>query len=229
MLSHPELKDRFRNYFPVIIDVETAGFNAQTDALLEIGAVTIRMDEHGIMHPDQEFHYHVEPFAGANIEQAALDFNGIKLDCALRGAVTESEAMKGLCKAISKSQKGADCQRSVIVAHNASFDMGFINAALARTKMKRSPFHPFVSFDTTSLAALTLGQTVLIKACEAAQIPFDQQQAHGALYDAQRTAELFCFMMNRYKNLGGWPLAQPSDSKVEIDSENENINEDERE
>ncbi|MBT4883522.1 MAG: ribonuclease T, partial [Glaciecola sp.] len=87
----------------------------------------------------------------------------------------------------------------------------------------------FVSFDTTSLAALTLGQTVLIKACEAAQIPFDQQQAHGALYDAQRTAELFCFMMNRYKSLGGWPLAQPSDSKVEIDSENKNINEDERE
>lgn len=207
MLSHPELKERFRNYFPVIIDVETAGFNAQTDALLEIGAVTIRMDEDGIMHPDQEFHYHVTPFAGANIEQAALDFNGIKLDCALRGAISESEAMKALCKGISKSQKAADCQRSVIVAHNASFDMGFINAALARTKVKRPPFHPFVSFDTTSLAALTLGQTVLIKACEAAEIPFDQQQAHGALYDAQRTAELFCFMMNRYHSLGGWPLA----------------------
>jgi ribonuclease T len=218
VLSHPELKDRFRNYFPVIIDVETAGFNAQTDALLEIGAVTIRMDEHGVMHPDQEIHFHVEPFAGANIEPAALEFNGIKLDCALRGAVSESEAMKGLCKAISKSQKNAECQRSVIVAHNASFDMGFINAALARTKMKRSPFHPFVSFDTTSLAALTLGQTVLIKACEAAQIPFDQQQAHGALYDAQRTAELFCFMMNRYKNLGGWPLAQPSESESHSES-----------
>ncbi|MDG1120902.1 MAG: ribonuclease T [Glaciecola sp.] len=217
-MSHPELKDRFRNYFPVIIDVETAGFNAQTDALLEIGAVTIRMDEHGVMHPDQEIHFHVEPFAGANIEPAALEFNGIKLDCALRGAVSESEAMKGLCKAISKSQKNAECQRSVIVAHNASFDMGFINAALARTKMKRSPFHPFVSFDTTSLAALTLGQTVLIKACEAAQIPFDQQQAHGALYDAQRTAELFCFMMNRYKNLGGWPLAQPSESESHSES-----------
>ena len=125
MLSHPELKDRFRQYFPVIIDVETAGFNAQTDALLEIGAVTIRMDEHGIMHPDKEFHYHVEPFAGANIEQAALDFNGIKLDCALRGAVSESEAMKGLCKAISKSQKAAECQRSVIAIterwHSAAF------------------------------------------------------------------------------------------------------------
>lgn len=206
MLSTPELRDRFRHYFPVIIDVETAGFNAQTDALLEIAAVTLRMDEAGMLHPDQEIHYHIKPFEGANIEPAAIEFNGIKVDCALRGAVDETEAMKGLSKAISKLQKAANCQRSVIVAHNASFDMSFVNAALARTNVKRSPFHPFVSFDTTSLAALTLGQTVLVKACEAANIAFDQKQAHGALYDAQRTAELFCFMMNRYQSLGGWPL-----------------------
>lgn len=206
MLSTPELRDRFRHYFPVIIDVETAGFNAQTDALLEIAAVTVRMDEAGMLHPDQEIHYHINPFEGANIEPAAIEFNGIKVDCALRGAVDETEAMKVLSKAISKIQKAANCQRSVIVAHNASFDMSFVNAALARTNVKRSPFHPFVSFDTTSLAALTLGQTVLVKACEAANIAFDQKQAHGALYDAQRTAELFCFMMNRYQSLGGWPL-----------------------
>lgn len=206
MLSTPELRDRFRHYFPVIIDVETAGFNAQTDALLEIAAVTVRMDEVGMLHPDQEIHYHIHPFEGANIEPAAIEFNGIKVDCALRGAIDETEAMKGLSKAISKLQKSANCQRSVIVAHNASFDMSFVNAALARTNVKRSPFHPFVSFDTTSLAALTLGQTVLVKACEAANIAFDQKQAHGALYDAQRTAELFCFMMNRYQSLGGWPL-----------------------
>ena len=206
MLSTPELRDRFRHYFPVIIDVETAGFNAQTDALLEIAAVTVRMDEAGMLHPDQEIHYHIHPFEGANIEPAAIEFNGIKVDCALRGAIDETEAMKGLSKAISKLQKSANCQRSVVVAHNASFDMSFVNAALARTNVKRSPFHPFVSFDTTSLAALTLGQTVLVKACEAANIAFDQKQAHGALYDAQRTAELFCFMMNRYQSLGGWPL-----------------------
>ncbi len=213
-MSSPLLKDRFRNYFPVIIDVETAGFNAHTDALLELAAVTLKMDDQGIVHPEHEIHFHVEPFAGANIEQAALDFNGIDIECALRGAVSEADAMKGLCKAIRKLQKTADCQRSVIVAHNASFDMGFINAALERTQIKRSPFHPFVSFDTTSLAALSLGQTVLIKACQAAGIEFDQKQAHGALYDARRTAELFCFMINRYHQLGGWPLAS-----AEIDAE----------
>jgi len=202
-----QLNQRFRGYFPVIIDVETAGFNASTDALLEIAAVTLKMDDQGCLHPDETFHHHIAPFEGANIEQAALDFNGIDIHCALRGAICETEAMKSICKGVRKAQKAADCQRSVIVAHNAAFDQGFVNAAIERSSIKRTPFHPFVSFDTTSLAALALGQTVLVKACQAANIPFDQKEAHSALYDAQKTAELFCFMINRYKMLGGWPVA----------------------
>ena len=200
------LKQRFRGYFPVIIDVETAGFNAQTDALLELAAVTLRMDEEGVLHPDHTFHYHISPFEGANLEKAALEFNGIDPFCALRGAIEESYAMKDLCKNIRKAQKNADCQRSVIVAHNAAFDQGFVNAAIERSHIKRTPFHPFVSFDTTSLAGLALGQTVLVKACEAAQIDFDQNEAHSALYDTQKTAELFCFIVNKWKALGGWPV-----------------------
>lgn len=198
------IKDRFRGYYPVIIDVETAGFNAQTDALLEVAAITLKMDETGDLIPDQTFHYHIEPFEGANLEKSALDFNGIDPYCALRGAIPESEAIKSLCKNIRNAQKSADCQRSVIVAHNANFDQSFIYAAIERCNVKRTPFHPFVSFDTTSLAALTLGQTVLVKACQAALIQFDQSQAHSALYDTQKTAELFCFMVNKWKALGGW-------------------------
>ena len=201
------LSQRFRGYFPVIIDVETAGFNAQTDALLELAAVTTAMDENGVLFPDKTFHYHIDPFAGANLEKAALDFNGIDPFCALRGAVQESDAMKDLCKQVRKAQKEVDCQRSVIVAHNAAFDQGFVNAALQRCDIKRTPFHPFVSFDTTTLAGLALGQTVLIKACEAAGIEFDQNEAHSALYDTQKTAELFCFIVNKWKDLGGWPTA----------------------
>jgi ribonuclease T len=206
--TSPQLNQRFRGYFPVIIDVETAGFNAQSDALLEIAAITLKMDEHGMLTPDECFHEHVVPFEDANIEKAAIEFNGIDPFCALRGAKEESEVMKDLCKHIRKLQKQADCQRSVIVAHNATFDQSFVNAAIERQGIKRTPFHPFVSFDTTSLAALTLGQTVLVKACEAAKIDFQQSQAHSALYDTQKTAELFCYMVNRYQSLGGWPLEQ---------------------
>ncbi|MEP4891685.1 MAG: ribonuclease T [Aliiglaciecola sp.] len=200
------LNQRFRGYFPVVIDVETAGFNAQTDALLELAAVTLKMTATGDIEIDKTFHYHVNPFEGANLEQAALDFNGIDPHCALRGAIDETEAIKNLCKEIRKEQKAADCQRSVIVAHNASFDQGFVNAAIERCNIKRTPFHPFVSFDTTSLAGLTLGQTVLVKACEAAKIDFDQREAHSALYDTMKTAELFCYMVNKWKALGGWPM-----------------------
>lgn len=200
-----ELCNRFRGYFPVVIDVETAGFNALQDALLEVAAVTLKMDEDGMLHPDKTFHYHTLPFPDANIEQAALDFNGIDPYCALRGAIPEVEAMKDLCKNIRKAQKAANCQRSVIVAHNAAFDQGFMNAAIDRAELKRSPFHPFVSFDTTSLAGLAFGQTVLAKACKAAKIDFDPKAAHSALYDAQKTAELFCIMVNKWQEKVGWP------------------------
>ncbi|CUA83147.1 ribonuclease T [Pseudidiomarina woesei] len=200
------MKSRFRGYMPVVIDVETAGFNAKTDALLEIAAVTLRFNDDGLLVPDQTLHYHVEPFEGANIEQAAIDFNGIDPHSPLRGAVDESLALKEMFKPIRKAQKDAGCQRCILVGHNATFDHGFVMAAAERANLKRNPFHPFVTFDTAALAAVFLGQTVLIKACQAAGIEFDSKQAHSAVYDTERTAELFCYMVNRYKTLGGWPL-----------------------
>ncbi|PYE32067.1 RNAse T [Idiomarina fontislapidosi] len=201
------MKQRFRGYLPVVIDVETAGFNASTDALLEIAAVIMDFDENGLLKPVESHQYHVEPFEGANIEQAAIEFNGIDPHSELRGALPEDEVLKALFKPIRKAQKAAGCQRSVLVGHNSNFDHSFLMRAAERANIKRNPFHPFVSFDTTSLAALTLGQTVLIKACKAAGIEFDQKQAHSALYDTEKTAELFCWMVNKWKDLGGWPLA----------------------
>jgi len=200
------MKQRFRGYLPVVVDVETAGFNARTDALLEIAAVTLRFDDQGLLQLDQTIHFHVEPFEGANLEQAALDFNGIDPYQPLRGAVPESEALKEIFKLIRKSQKDVDCQRCVLVGHNATFDHNFLMAAAERSAIKRNPFHPFVTFDTAALSALTLGQTVLAKACQAAGVSFDGQQAHSALYDTERTAELFCWIVNHYQQLGGWPL-----------------------
>ncbi len=200
------IHERFRGYFPVVVDIETAGFNAQTDALLEIAAVTLKMNLEGFLSIDQTIHFHIEPFEGANLERAALEFNGIDPYCALRGAVSEEHALKEMFKEIRKLQKEADCQRTVMVAHNAAFDMSFLNAATERQKLKRSPFHPFVSFDTTSLSALAYGQTVLVKACQEAGIAFDQEEAHSALYDAEKTAQLFCKIVNRWKHLGGWPI-----------------------
>ncbi len=201
------LKSRFRGYFPVVIDVETAGFNAKTDALLEICAITLTMDEQGELHPASCLHFHVEPFEGANLEPEALEFNGIKDPYSpLRGAVTEAEALKGIYKLVRKEQKAHDCSRAIMVAHNATFDHNFVMAASERSKLKRVPFHPFATFDTAALSGLAYGQTVLAKACKTAGMDFDNKEAHSALYDTQKTAELFCGIVNKWKALGGWPV-----------------------
>ena len=198
---------RFRGYFPVVIDVETAGFNCQTDALLEIAASMLSIDEEsGLFSIDETIQFNVNPFEGANIEASALAFTGIDPENPLRGAVDEKKALGDIFKLVRKKMKLAGCQRAIIVAHNASFDLGFLNAATARCSIKRSPFHSFVSFDTTTLSGLALGQTVLAKACAAANIEFNGSEAHSALYDTEKTAELFCFIINKWKQLGGWPL-----------------------
>ncbi|RKF20465.1 ribonuclease T [Alginatibacterium sediminis] len=199
---------RFRGYYPVVIDVETAGFNAQTDALLEIAACLLGFDPSGELYVIDEIQFNVEPFEGANLEKAALEFTGIDPTNPLRGAVSEEHALKEIFKLVRKQLKAQQCNRAVMVAHNASFDLGFMHAAASRASIKRNPFHPFVSLDTTSLSALSLGQTVLAKACIEAGIEFDNKQAHSALYDTQKTAQLFCHIVNRWQTLGGWPLAE---------------------
>lgn len=206
------LKNRFRGYLPVIIDVETAGLNAQTDALLEIAAITVKMDENGYLVPDQKCHYHIQPFEGANINQDSLKFNGIDIDNPLRGAVPENIAIPEMFKMVRKAMKDQGCQRAVIVAHNAAFDQGFLQAASKRINAKRDPFHPFAMFDTATLAGFMYGQTVLVKACQMANIAFDGKQAHSALYDTEKTTELFCTMVNRLKDLGGYPIVPPQNS-----------------
>jgi ribonuclease T len=204
------MAQRFRSYLPVVIDLETGGFNADGDALLEIAAVTLTMDPDGNLLPDATYSYHIRPFEGANIEQAALEFTGINLDDPLRQqvALDEHQALGDIFRPVRKAIKAHGCTRAILVGHNAAFDHGFLNAAVNRCDIKRNPFHPFSSFDTASLAGLVYGQTVLARACRAAGIEFDNNAAHSARYDTERTAELFCSMVNRYKDLGGWQLAQ---------------------
>ena len=204
LIMHPPISDRFRGFLPVVIDVETGGFNAATDALLEMAAVTLAMDEDGILMPSEIIYHAVIPFEGANVEQAALNFTGIDINDPYRMALEENEALRALFQPIRNAVKDAHCSRAVMVAHNAHFDLGFVNAAVERNGIKRNPFHPFSCFDTATLAGLAYGQTVLAKACEAAEIEFSNDKAHSAAYDAEKTAELFCGIVNRWKDLGGW-------------------------
>lgn len=198
------ISDRFRGFLPVVVDVETGGFIARTDALLEVAATTLRMDEDGLLAVHRTYEFHVEPFSGSNIEQSALDFTGIDPYHPFRVALPEEQALEALFNVVRKEVRDLKCTRAILVGHNAHFDAGFINAAAERCGIKRNPFHPFSFFDTATLSGLAYGQTVLAKACAEAGISFDNTAAHSAAYDAERTAELFCDIVNRWKESGGW-------------------------
>ena len=200
---HP-LVQRFRGFLPVVIDVETGGFNAQTDALLEISAAILTMDDEGTLLIDKVVDYAIQPFPGANLDKAALEFNGIDPADPARNALSEDAALHELFQHVRKAVRQHDCTRAIVVAHNAHFDHGFMMAAANRCEIKRNPFHPFSCFDTVTLAGLAYGQTVLAKACEAARIPFSNREAHSARYDTEKTAALFCQIVNLWRDRGGW-------------------------
>jgi len=188
---------------PVVVDVETAGFNAETDALLEIAAVTLRMDLNGDLQPHETYSAHVKPFPGANLEASALAFTGIDPHHPLRIALEETEALGKIFTPVRQAVKETGCTRAILVGHNPAFDLSFLRAAVERTGIKRNPFHQFSTFDTATLAGLAYGQTVLARAMQAANIEWDESQAHSALYDTEKTAELFCSIVNQWKKLGG--------------------------
>ena len=193
-----KLKDRIRGYLPVVIDVETSGFNEKTDALLEICAIILSMDEEGSFFAKTTLHYHVEPFKGANIEASAIKFNGIDIDNPFRLAVREKKALSEIFDHINEELETEECSRAILVGHNAFFDLGFVKAATLRANLK-SPFHQFSTIDTVSLSALCCGETVLAKAISKMDIEWDNNEAHSALYDTQKTSELFCQIFNSHK------------------------------
>ena len=196
---------RFRGFLPVIVDVETAGFNAATDALLEIAAVTVTVNAEQRWRIDETFARHVHPFAGANLDKASLEFTGIDPEHPFRKqiAVHEKEALGAIFKPVKQKIKAQGCNRAILVGHNASFDLAFLNAAVARNAIKSSPFHPFSTFDTATLAGLAYGQTVLSRAAKAAGLAWDTAAAHSARYDAEQTALLFCEIVNRWNDYSG--------------------------
>ena len=203
-MEKSSIVNRFRGFLPVVIDLETGGFNPETDALLEVATIIIEMDDSGIIAPGEKLFFNIHPFDGANIEQSSLDFTGIDPYNPLRGAVSENDALAEMFRAIRTEIRHTGCQRAIMVAHNASFDLSFINAVAERCNLKRNPFHPFSTLDTVSLSGLAFGQTVLARACESAGIVFNKREAHSAIYDCEKTAEIFCHVVNRWRDLANF-------------------------
>ena len=199
MSTDPCMAGRFRGFLPVVVDVETGGFNSKTDALLEIAAVLVDFGDGGILTRGETIRFHVKPFEGANLEPASLAVNGIDPHHPLRPAIDERDALQRLFRDVRKAVKDASCSRAILVGHNAAFDLGFLNEAIARSEIKRNPFHQFSCFDTATLCGVAFGQTVLARAVAAAGFEWDEESAHSAAYDAEMTADLFCEIVNRFQ------------------------------
>lgn len=206
--ERPRIADRFRGFLPVVVDVETGGINPATDALLEIAIVLLDYDAQGRLVPTATHSHHVHPFPGAVLNPEALAFNGIDPHHPFRGAIDEKEALQALFLEVRHKVRATGCTRAILVGHNPILDLGFLNAAVERNAIKRNPFHPFSSFDTASLAGLAYGQTVLARAVQCAGFTWNQDEAHSAIYDAERTADLFCAIVNRWDE-NGRPGAKP--------------------
>lgn len=192
------IASRFRGFLPVVVDLETGGFDANKHALLELAAVVIDIDTNGQLYRKHTIHSHIKPFDGAKIDPEALKVNGIQPNHPLRIAKDEQQALEELFAALRKNLKETQCSRAIMVAHNAMFDMGFLQAATQRCRIKNSPFHSFSSFDTVTLGGVMTGQTVLARIAEACGLIYDTQKAHGAKYDAELTADIFCQLANRW-------------------------------
>jgi ribonuclease T len=192
------LSNRFRGYLPVVVDVETGGFNETTDALLQIAAVLLDIDERGQLYCSETVSCHVTPFEGANLDPKSMEVNGIDVDHPFRFAVDEKLALPQIFKPVRQALKNHNCTKAILVGHNANFDLKFINTAAARAGIKRNPFHPFSTFDTVTLAGLAYGQTVLARSVQATGVELDANEAHSAVYDAEMTAMLFCKIVNDF-------------------------------
>lgn len=190
---------RFRGFLPVVVDFETGGFNPERDALLEMAFVTLKMDEHGLLKRDQTYACHVQPFLGAHMDPRCLAVNKIDPYHPFRFAISENQALKEMLGPIKKELARQQCQRAVLVGHNPWFDLSFLLATVKRCHYKNNPFHSFTTFDTATLGAMAFGETILVKAALAAGLPFDREEAHSAIYDAQITADLFCIIINKWQ------------------------------
>ena len=195
------MANRFRGFLPVVIDVETGGFNSKTDALLEVAAVFLELDGEGLLRRGETIRYHVKPFEGANMEPASLAVNCIDPHHPLRPAIDERDALQRIFREVRRAVRENRCSRAVLVGHNAHFDLGFMNEAVERSSIKRNPFHPFSCFDTATACGIGFGQTVLARAVIAAGLEWDETQAHSASYDAEMTADVFCEVVNRYRDI----------------------------
>ena len=155
----------------VVFDVETTGLSAVYDTIIELAAV--KMYKGNVIESFDEF---IDP--GHPLSRTTIDLTGIT-DEMVRGSKSEEEVLR-LFLEFSKD--------SILVAHNAAFDMGFLNTSYAKYGIPEAT-NPVI--DTLELARYLypqfkrFGLGVLSK-----KFGVSLEQHHRAIYDAEATGHL---------------------------------------
>lgn len=160
----------------LVLDTETTGLNHEIGhRLVEIGIV--ELDNH--VPTGNYFHYYLNPERES--DEAALRVHGLSKEF-LSDKPKFVEIVEEFIEFISDSK---------IIIHNASFDVGFINAELKRCNI--SELNDDSIIDTLQMAKKKfLGQSVSLDSlCKKYNIDLSQRDTHGALKDAKLLAAVY--------------------------------------
>ncbi|QEN06228.1 3'-5' exonuclease [Thiospirochaeta perfilievii] len=165
----------------VVFDLETTGLNPKSERIIEIGALKIRDNE--IV---DRLSMLVNP--GIPVPFYSTKVNGITTDM-LIGCISDIEGVKQFIE-FSKN--------CIIVAHNISFDIGFINSYLERAN---TPILENMLVDTVRLARKAFpGEKKYSLGIIASRLNIDVLNAHRAEDDARVCYELYTMCINKLKN-----------------------------
>ena len=166
----------------VIFDVETTGLSAIYDQIIELAAV--KMHKGVVIDRFEEF---IDP--GFPLSATTIDLTGITDDM-LKGSKSEKTVLKEFAE-FSKD--------TILVAHNASFDMGFLNTGYEKHKM---PIAENPVIDTLELSRVLhpdLKSHRLNTLAKRYGVALEQH--HRAVYDSQTTGNLlFLFLKEAAQN-----------------------------
>jgi DNA polymerase-3 subunit epsilon len=173
----------------IVLDTETTGFKAnEGDRLVEIGCIEL------VNHIPTGRHYHVYVNPERAMPEDAFKVHGLSDDF-LRDKPVFAAVAEQFCAFIGEDP---------LVIHNAQFDLGFLNAELARLSgfphiaMERA-------IDTVRLARQKFpgAQVSLDALCKRFNIDNSARVKHGALLDAELLAEVYLELIGgRQQGLG---------------------------
>lgn len=201
-LALDELDAPLRDVTFVVVDLETTGGSAESDAITEIGAVKVRggeiLGELGTL---------VDP--GRAIPPYIVEITGITT-----AMVRNAPRIEAVLPGFLEFARGA-----VLVAHNAGFDIGFLKAAAARAAI---PWPRFQVLCTVKLArrVLSRDEAPSVKlSVLASLLGADTTPTHRALDDARATVDVLHALIGRVGNQGVQSLPELLDYIPGVSSE----------